>query len=96
MIPLKKFTLWIRAGPTSISGEAEDEEREESVEEEESEKPYIEAAMEGSPEAPDPLNLAFSNHPLFSQAEPNFLKMMEQMTQFMRQLTQAVASGDNL
>ncbi|MBW0547256.1 hypothetical protein O181_086971 [Austropuccinia psidii MF-1] len=43
---------------------------------------------EGASEAP---NLAHSNQPLFSQAEPNFLKMKEKMTQFMVQLAQAVA-----
>ncbi|MBW0572144.1 hypothetical protein O181_111859 [Austropuccinia psidii MF-1] len=40
-------------------------------------------------------NLAHSNQPLVSQAEPNFLKMMEQMTHFMGQLTQEVSARDN-
>ncbi|MBW0527716.1 hypothetical protein O181_067431 [Austropuccinia psidii MF-1] len=35
-----------------------------------------------------------SNQPLVSQAEPNFLRMMEQMTQFMGQITQAVYPRD--
>ncbi|MBW0566786.1 hypothetical protein O181_106501 [Austropuccinia psidii MF-1] len=64
--------------------EAEDEEGEESMEEEESEK--TEAAC--APEAPEAPNLAFSHQPLVSQAEPNFLNMMENMTQLMEQLTQ--------
>ncbi|MBW0585458.1 hypothetical protein O181_125173 [Austropuccinia psidii MF-1] len=38
---------------------------------------------------------AHSNQPLVSQAEPNFLKMMEQMTQFMGKLTQAVSPREN-
>ncbi|MBW0577816.1 hypothetical protein O181_117531 [Austropuccinia psidii MF-1] len=71
-------------------GEAEDEEGEESVEEEESEETGVANALEGVPEASGAANLAHSNQPLVSQAEPNFLKMMEQMTQFMGQLTQAV------
>ncbi|MBW0481438.1 hypothetical protein O181_021153 [Austropuccinia psidii MF-1] len=33
-----------------------------------------------APEASEALNIANSNQPLGSQAEPNFLKMMEQMT----------------
>ncbi|MBW0533352.1 hypothetical protein O181_073067 [Austropuccinia psidii MF-1] len=36
-----------------------------------------------------------SDQPLVSQAEPNFLKMMEQMTQLMGQLTQYVSPRDN-
>ncbi|MBW0463512.1 hypothetical protein O181_003227 [Austropuccinia psidii MF-1] len=45
----------------------------------------------GGVKASEAPNLAPSNQPLVSQAEPNFLKMMEQMTQFMGQLTQAVS-----
>ncbi|MBW0524513.1 hypothetical protein O181_064228 [Austropuccinia psidii MF-1] len=51
-------------------------------------------ALTGAPEASEAPNLAHSNQPLGSQAEPNFLKMLEQMTQFMGQLTQAVSPRD--
>ncbi|MBW0585454.1 hypothetical protein O181_125169, partial [Austropuccinia psidii MF-1] len=61
---------------------------------EESEETEVAAALAGAPEASEAPNLALSNQPLVSQAEPNFLKMMEQMTQFMGQLTQAVAPRD--
>ncbi|MBW0495361.1 hypothetical protein O181_035076 [Austropuccinia psidii MF-1] len=64
-------------------GEAEDEETD------------METALAGAPEASEAANLTHSNQPLVSQAEPNFLKIMEQMTQFMRQLTQEVAPRDN-
>ncbi|MBW0588636.1 hypothetical protein O181_128351 [Austropuccinia psidii MF-1] len=69
--------------------EAEDEEGEESEETE------VETALEGVPEASEVENLALSNQPLVSQAEPNFLKMMEQMTQFMGKLTQEVSPRDD-
>ncbi|MBW0503991.1 hypothetical protein O181_043706 [Austropuccinia psidii MF-1] len=81
-------------GPRSRSGEAEDEEGEESVEEEEYEETEVAAALSGAPEASEAQNLAHSNQPFVSQAEPNFLKMMEQMTQLIGQLTQAVAPRD--
>ncbi|MBW0528680.1 hypothetical protein O181_068395 [Austropuccinia psidii MF-1] len=61
---------------------------------EESEETKLAAALVGAPEASEAPNLAPSNQPLVSQAEPNFLKMMEQMTQFMGQLTQAVSPRD--
>ncbi|MBW0533915.1 hypothetical protein O181_073630 [Austropuccinia psidii MF-1] len=73
----------------SFPGEAEGEEGEESEETE------VAIALEGVPEASESANLSHSNQPLVSQAEPNFLKMMEQMTQFMGQLTQAVAPTGN-
>ncbi|MBW0505864.1 hypothetical protein O181_045579 [Austropuccinia psidii MF-1] len=76
-------------------GEAEDEEREESVEEEESEETEVEASLEGAPEAPEDPNLALSNQPLVYKAESHFVKMMEQMTQFMGQLTQEFSPRDN-
>ncbi|MBW0476793.1 hypothetical protein O181_016508 [Austropuccinia psidii MF-1] len=76
-------------------GEAEDEEGEESMEEEDSKETEVETALEGAPEASEAEDLAHSNQPLVCQAEPNFLKMMEQMTQFMGQLTQAVDPRDN-
>ncbi|MBW0558483.1 hypothetical protein O181_098198 [Austropuccinia psidii MF-1] len=76
-------------GPRSRLGNAEDEEGEESEEAE------VAAALEGPPEASEAANLAHSNQNLVSQGEPNFLKMMEQMTQLIGQLTQAVAPRDN-
>ncbi|MBW0538929.1 hypothetical protein O181_078644 [Austropuccinia psidii MF-1] len=75
----------ISQGPRSRSGEAEDEEVEESEETE------VAAALESVPEASGAPNPVPSSQPLVSQAETNFLKIMEQMTQFMGQLTQAVA-----
>ncbi|MBW0488929.1 hypothetical protein O181_028644 [Austropuccinia psidii MF-1] len=86
--PMEGAATSRRGGPRSRSGEAEDEEGEEFEETE------VAAALAGAPEAFEDQNLAPSNQPLFSQAEPNFLKMMEQMTQFMGQLTQAVSPRD--
>ncbi|MBW0587686.1 hypothetical protein O181_127401, partial [Austropuccinia psidii MF-1] len=80
----------ISQGPRGRLGEAEDKEGEESVDEEESKETEVEAALEDAPEASEAENLAHYNQTLVSQAEPNFLKMMEKMTQFMGQLTQAV------
>ncbi|MBW0478998.1 hypothetical protein O181_018713 [Austropuccinia psidii MF-1] len=68
---------------------------EESVEEEEYEKTEVVASLAGAPEASEAPNIALSNQPLVSQAEPNFPKIMEQMTEFMGQLTQAVGHWDN-
>ncbi|MBW0575836.1 hypothetical protein O181_115551 [Austropuccinia psidii MF-1] len=85
----------ISQGPRSRLGEAEDEEGGESVGEEESEETEVEAALEGAAEATEAERLAHSNQPLVSQAEPSFLKMMEQMTQFMGKLTQAVYPRNN-
>ncbi|MBW0577822.1 hypothetical protein O181_117537 [Austropuccinia psidii MF-1] len=76
-------------GERARLGEAEDEE---GVGSEETE---VEAALKGVPEASEAENLGHSNQPPVSQAEPNFLKMMEQMTQFMGQLTQEVSPRDN-
>ncbi|MBW0485165.1 hypothetical protein O181_024880 [Austropuccinia psidii MF-1] len=70
-------------------GGAEDEEREESEETE------VVTAFAGAPEASEDLNLAHSNQPLISKAEPNFLNIMEHMAQFMGQLTQVVSPRDN-
>ncbi|MBW0568098.1 hypothetical protein O181_107813 [Austropuccinia psidii MF-1] len=86
--PMEGAALSIRGGPTSRSGEDKDEEGEESEETE------VAGALEGAPEPSEAPNLAHSNQPLVSQAEPNFLKMMEQLTQFMGQLPQAVAPRD--
>ncbi|MBW0484009.1 hypothetical protein O181_023724 [Austropuccinia psidii MF-1] len=83
----------ISQGPRKRSGEAEDEEGE-SVEEEEYEETEVAAALADGPEASEAPNLAHSDQPLASQAEPNFLKIMEQMTQYMGQLTQEVAKRD--
>ena len=78
-------------GARSRQGEVEDEEGEESVEEEDS----GETEVANAPEMPQGSNLALSSQPLVSQTDPSLLKMMEQMTQFMGQLTQAVAPRDN-
>ncbi|MBW0471936.1 hypothetical protein O181_011651 [Austropuccinia psidii MF-1] len=87
-----KIILWI-IGWLSWTGkrlgEAEDEEGEESEENE------VAAALEGAPEASESPNLAIFNQPLVPQAEENFLKMIEQTTQLMGQLTQAVSPRDN-
>ncbi|MBW0501917.1 hypothetical protein O181_041632 [Austropuccinia psidii MF-1] len=64
-------------GARAILGEAENEEGEESEEIE------VATALAGVPKASEASNLAHSNQPLVSQAEPNFLKMMEWMTQLM-------------
>ncbi|MBW0517999.1 hypothetical protein O181_057714 [Austropuccinia psidii MF-1] len=69
-------------------GEAEDEE-------EECEENEVAAALEGAPQASKAPNIALSNQSPFFQAEPNFLQMMDQMTQFMGQLTQAVSTSKN-
>ncbi|MBW0571219.1 hypothetical protein O181_110934 [Austropuccinia psidii MF-1] len=82
-------------GARARLGKAEDEEGEESVEEEESEETEVETALAGVPEASEASNLSHSNQPLVSQAEPNFLNMMEQMTQLMGKLTQEFAPRDN-
>ncbi|MBW0554074.1 hypothetical protein O181_093789 [Austropuccinia psidii MF-1] len=74
----------ISQGPRSRSGKAEDKEGE-------SEETEVAAALAGAPETSKAPNIAHSNQPLVSQAEPNFLKMMEKMTQVMEQLTQAVS-----
>ncbi|MBW0479555.1 hypothetical protein O181_019270 [Austropuccinia psidii MF-1] len=53
------------------------------------------ASLSGATEASEASNIAHSNQPFVSQAELNFLKMMEKMTQFMGRLTQEVAPRDN-
>ncbi|MBW0539630.1 hypothetical protein O181_079345 [Austropuccinia psidii MF-1] len=82
-------------GAIARLGEVEDEEGEESVEEEDSGETEVEDALANAPEVPRGSNLAFSSQPLFYQTEPSLLKMMEQMTQFMGQLTQAVTPRAN-
>ncbi|MBW0466213.1 hypothetical protein O181_005928 [Austropuccinia psidii MF-1] len=81
--------LGIFYGPRSRLKEAEDEE------EEETEEAEVEAALEGATKAPEDSNLAISHHPLVSQAKPNFLKMIEHMTQSMQQLTQEASPRDD-
>ncbi|MBW0473869.1 hypothetical protein O181_013584 [Austropuccinia psidii MF-1] len=75
----------ISQGPRSRLGKAEDEDGEKSEETE----------VAGAPLASKASNLAHSTRHLVSQAEPNILKMMEQMTQFMGQINQAVSPRDN-
>ncbi|MBW0479265.1 hypothetical protein O181_018980 [Austropuccinia psidii MF-1] len=53
-------------------------------------------AWKEPPQALEVPNIALSNKPLVSQAEPNFLKMREKMYQVMGQLTQEVSIRDNL
>ncbi|MBW0520697.1 hypothetical protein O181_060412 [Austropuccinia psidii MF-1] len=71
----------ISQGPRSSLGEAKDKEGEDSEENE------VAAALTGAPEASEAANLPHSNKTLVSQTEQNFLKMMEQMTQCIGQLT---------
>ncbi|MBW0539301.1 hypothetical protein O181_079016 [Austropuccinia psidii MF-1] len=75
--------------PRSGLGQDEDEEGEESEETE------VAAALEGAPEASETPNLSLYNQNIVSQAESTFLNVMEQMTEFMGHLTQAVAPRDN-
>ncbi|MBW0519823.1 hypothetical protein O181_059538 [Austropuccinia psidii MF-1] len=85
----------IYQGPRSRLGEGEDKEGDEYVEEEDSEETELASALAGAPEAYEPPSLALSNQPLVSQAKPNFLNMMEKMTQFMGKLTQEISPRDN-
>ncbi|MBW0581008.1 hypothetical protein O181_120723 [Austropuccinia psidii MF-1] len=83
-------------GRISRLGETEDGEGEESVKEEDYEETEVADALAGAPEVSEVPNLTLCNKPLVCQAERDFLKMMEQITQFMGQLTQAVDPRDNL
>ncbi|MBW0588380.1 hypothetical protein O181_128095 [Austropuccinia psidii MF-1] len=85
----------IHQGPRSRIGESEDEEGEGSMKEKDSEETKVAAALEAAPEPFETPNLHLSNQTLFSQAKPNFLRMMEKKTQFMEQLTKEVAPRDN-
>ncbi|MBW0560208.1 hypothetical protein O181_099923 [Austropuccinia psidii MF-1] len=76
----------IYQGPRRRFGEAEDEEGE-------SEETEVAALLAGAPEGSEAPNIAVSNQPLFSQAEKSFLKVMDQMTQLMVQITQEVPPG---
>ncbi|MBW0582739.1 hypothetical protein O181_122454 [Austropuccinia psidii MF-1] len=82
-------------GARPILGEVEDEVGEESVEEEDSGETEVADALANAPEVPQGSNIALSSQPPVSQADPSLLKMMEQMTQFMGQLTQAVSPRDD-
>ncbi|MBW0575694.1 hypothetical protein O181_115409 [Austropuccinia psidii MF-1] len=97
-----KIFLWTFRGYPGMSkgararlGEVEDEEGERSVDEDDSGETEVADALAIAPEVPQGSNQALSSQPLVSQAEPRLLKMMEQMTQFMGQLTQAVTPRDN-
>ncbi|MBW0587758.1 hypothetical protein O181_127473 [Austropuccinia psidii MF-1] len=82
-------------GARARLGEFEDEEGEESVEEKYSGETEVADAFANAPEEPQGSNLALSNQPLVSQTEPSLLRIMEKITQFMGQLTQAVTPRDN-
>ncbi|MBW0509757.1 hypothetical protein O181_049472 [Austropuccinia psidii MF-1] len=75
-------------GPRSRLGEPEDEEGE-------SEETEVAAALASAPEVSGYANLANCNQNPVSEAEKNCLKMMEQMTQFMGQLIQALSPREN-
>ncbi|MBW0484179.1 hypothetical protein O181_023894 [Austropuccinia psidii MF-1] len=75
--------------------EVEDEEGEESVKEEDSGEIEVADSLANAPEVLQGSTPALSSQPRVSQTEPSHLKMMEQMTQFMGQLTQAVTPRDN-
>ncbi|MBW0575941.1 hypothetical protein O181_115656 [Austropuccinia psidii MF-1] len=82
-------------GARAILGEVVDEEGEESVEEEDSDDTEVADALANAPEVPQGSNLALSSQPIVSQTDPSLLKMMEQMTQLMGQLTQAGTPRDD-
>ncbi|MBW0586953.1 hypothetical protein O181_126668 [Austropuccinia psidii MF-1] len=82
-------------GARARLGEVEDKEEEESVEEEDYWETEVADALANAPEAPQGSNIALSSEPLVSQTDLSLLKMMEQMTQFMGKLTQAVSPRDN-
>ncbi|MBW0481271.1 hypothetical protein O181_020986 [Austropuccinia psidii MF-1] len=65
------------------------------MEEEDSGENEVEYALEEAPEVPQGSNIASTNQPLVFQSDPSLLRMMQQMTQFMGQLTQEVAPRDN-
>ncbi|MBW0499608.1 hypothetical protein O181_039323 [Austropuccinia psidii MF-1] len=71
----------IYQGPRSIFEEAKDNEGEESMEKENSDEKKVADVLADAPEALKPPNLGTYNKTLFSQAETNFLKIMEKMTQ---------------
>ncbi|MBW0561253.1 hypothetical protein O181_100968, partial [Austropuccinia psidii MF-1] len=93
--PMERAEPSRRGGTRRRLGEDEDKEGEESVEEEGSEETEVVTALAGVPETPKTPNTSLSNETLVFQAELNFPKMMEKMTQLMGQLTQAVSPRDN-
>ncbi|MBW0579410.1 hypothetical protein O181_119125 [Austropuccinia psidii MF-1] len=82
-------------GSRARLGEVEDEKGEESVKEEDSGETEVADALANAPEVPQSSNLAPTNQPLFSQSDPNLLKIMEQMATIMEQLSQDEAPRDN-
>ncbi|MBW0476153.1 hypothetical protein O181_015868 [Austropuccinia psidii MF-1] len=82
-------------GERARLGEVEDEEGEESVEEEDSGETQVANALSNAPEVPQGSNLAPTNQSLVYQSDASLLKIIEQMANIMRQLTQAVAPRDN-
>ncbi|MBW0501178.1 hypothetical protein O181_040893 [Austropuccinia psidii MF-1] len=82
-------------GARSRLVEVEDEDGEESVKKEDSGETEVADCLANAPEVPQGSNLAPSSQILVSKTDPSLLKMMEQMTQFRGQLTQAVAPRDN-
>ncbi|MBW0524828.1 hypothetical protein O181_064543 [Austropuccinia psidii MF-1] len=82
-------------GSRAITGEFEDEEGEESVEEEDSGETEVAVSLAEAPKSPQGSNLDLSSKPLVYQIEPSLLKMIEKMTQFQGQLTQKVSLRDN-
>ncbi|MBW0586898.1 hypothetical protein O181_126613 [Austropuccinia psidii MF-1] len=81
-------------GARARLGDVEDEEGKESVEEGDSGETEVVDALANASEVPQGSNLALSSQPLVSQTDTSLLKMMEKMTQFMGELTQAVAPRD--
>ncbi|MBW0537119.1 hypothetical protein O181_076834 [Austropuccinia psidii MF-1] len=68
---------------------------EESVEVEGSDKTEVASSLTNAPEAPEAANPALYKKNHLSEVEPSLLKMMEQMTQLMGKITQAVFLRDN-
>ncbi|MBW0462647.1 hypothetical protein O181_002362, partial [Austropuccinia psidii MF-1] len=85
----------ISQGPRSRLGEAEDEEAEDSVEVKSFEETEVAASFAGVTEASVAPYISHFNKPIVFQSEPNFLKMMEKMTQLMGQLTLGVSTSDD-
>ncbi|MBW0463605.1 hypothetical protein O181_003320 [Austropuccinia psidii MF-1] len=71
--------------------EGKDNGGEGSVEEEDHGDPDVADDLESAPEVPQNSNITLSSQPLVSPAKTNFLKKMEQITQLMGKLTQAVS-----
>ncbi|MBW0552316.1 hypothetical protein O181_092031 [Austropuccinia psidii MF-1] len=68
---------------------------EESVEAEGSDETEVESSLKNAPEALEAANPALYKTHHLSEVEPSLLKMMEQMTQLMGKITQAVSLKDN-